>query len=104
MKTLDFSSFFRYLEAGVYINETCFYFSDDADETERYLGFLPQYDEPYWVGYCDIPDGAEFQTAEDLVSARIYHGKSLKERWDSVQIISIMGIPFDEWQTRYRDT
>jgi|GEM_PF-3687589 len=37
-------------------------------------------------------------------NAKMYHGKSLKERWDNVQIISIMGIPFDEWQIMYRDT
>ena len=101
MNTLDYDCFYRQLESGVHINETCFYFTDDEDEIERYLGFLPPYDKPYWVGYCDIPDGTEFHTAEELVNAKIYCGKSLKEKWDCVQIISIMGIPFDDWQVLF---
>lgn len=51
---MDWDFFFRQLAAGMNIDETCFYFSDDPNEEEHYLGYLPQYDKPYWVGYCDI--------------------------------------------------
>ena len=51
---MDWDFFFRQLAAGMNIDETCFYFSDDPNEEEHYLGYLPQYDTPYWVGYCDI--------------------------------------------------
>ena len=102
MKTLDFDYFYRHLEAGVSINETCFYFTDDADKIERYLGFIPKYDKPYWVGYCDIPDGTEFCSAEELVNAKIYNGGSLKERWGSVRITGISGVDLDYWQTHFR--
>ncbi|OQB11929.1 MAG: hypothetical protein BWY15_02359 [Firmicutes bacterium ADurb.Bin193] len=97
MDTLDYDFFFKQLKAGVSIDETCFYFADDMQQSEHYLGFLPQYDKPYWVGYCDIPDGCEFHTAEELVEAKIFDGKSLKERWNTVRIISIWGICLDDW-------
>lgn len=97
MNTLDFEWFYKQLSAGKSIDETCFFFADDDTEKERYLGFLPQYDPPYWVGYCDIPDGAEFFTAEELVSAPVFGGKSLRERWDQVRILSIEGASLDDW-------
>jgi hypothetical protein len=81
MNTLDYEYFFRQLKAGISIDETCFYFVDDPQKEEHYIGFLPQYEKPYWVGYCDIPDGCEFHTAEELVNAKIFDGQSLIERW-----------------------
>lgn len=97
MDTLDFGYFFRQLKAGASIDETCFYFTDDPQGSEHYIGYLPQYEKPYWVGYCDIPDGCEYQTAEELVEAKIYDGKSLKERWSNVRIVRIAGISLDYW-------
>lgn len=72
-------------------------FLDEGEEEIHYLGFTPKFELPYWAGYCDIPDGAEFLTAEELVNAPIYSAQSLKERWDDVRIISIEGILFDDW-------
>ncbi len=94
---LDYDFFYKQLSAGIMIDETCFYFNDDPEEEEHYLGYLPQYDKPYWVGYCDIPDGTEFSTAEELVNAKIFNGRSLKERWNNVRIISIEGICLESW-------
>ena len=95
--TLDFVWFYRQLVKGVFVDETQFYFADDPKETERFLGYLPQYDMPYWVGYCDIKDGTEFKTADELVNAPIYDGQSLKERWNMVRIISIEGLSLSDW-------
>ena len=92
MDTLDYDYFFRQLKAGVSIDETCFYFSDDPQETEHFIGYLPEYEEPYWVGYC-----GEYHFAEELVEAKIFDGKSLRERWSNVRIISIWGICLDDW-------
>ena len=97
MKTLEFDYFFKQLKAGMCIDESCFYFSDDAKKDEHYVGFLPQYEKPYWVGYCDIPDGTEFRTAEELVNAKIFQGKSLKEKWDTVRFVSIEGLCLEDW-------
>lgn len=94
---MEWSFFFKQLDAGMMVNETCFYFTDDPTEEERYLGYLPQYEKPYWAGYCDVKDGCEFETADELVNAPIYGGRSLKSRWDNVTIISIEGLSVDDW-------
>lgn len=72
MVDIDWDFFYRQLEAGYHIDETCFYFSDDAEEEVHYIGFIAKYECPYWAGYCDIPNGCEFSTAEELVTAPIY--------------------------------
>lgn len=94
---MNFEFFYKQLKAGMNINETCFYFDDEPQIEERYIGYSPEYEKPYWVGYCDIEDGCEFYTAEDLVNAKIYKGKSLIERWENVVIESIEGLSLDDW-------
>ena len=49
------------------VDETRFYFNDDADKSEHYLGCLRAFQKPYWVGYCDVPDGCEFDTAYEEI-------------------------------------
>lgn len=97
MNTLEYNYFFKQLDAGISIDETCFYFVDDPQKSEHYIGFLPEYEKPYWVGYCDIPDGCEYYSAEELVEAKIFDGKSLRKRWEYVRIISIWGLNLDDW-------
>lgn len=94
---MEWDFFYRQLEAGLNIDETCFRFSDDKDEREHYAGYLPQYEKPYWIGYCDIADGCEFKSAYELVNAPVFDGRSLKERWNEAVIISIEGIPYEQW-------
>jgi len=97
METLDYELFFLHLKDGVSIDETCFYFSDDPKEDEHYIGFQSEYEKPYWVGFCDVPDGCEFDTAEELAEAKIFGGKSLKERWPFVRIVTIQGADPEDW-------
>jgi len=86
------------------IDETELYFFDDSQkDVYCILGYLSGIDPayPYWVGYgCDIKDGAAFSTAEDLIEAEIFHGKSLVDRWDSVYVSTIGMIPVEEWLVR----
>lgn len=72
-------------------------FMDDLQESDHYIGYLPEYEEPYWVGYCDIPDGCEYRSAEKLLEAKIFDGKSLREQWSNVCIVSIEGICLQDW-------
>ena len=83
------------------IDETSFVFKDDPHKIEHYIGYLPQYEFPYWVGYCDVEDGCEFKTAKELFEAPIFDGKSIKDRWDEVEIIATGGINIDEWDEKF---
>ncbi len=94
---MEWNYFFRQLEAGRNIDETCFVFADDPEHEQHYLGYLPTFEKPYWVGYCDIKDGCEFLTASELAEAKIFDGKSLRERWNSVVILSIEGCSVQDW-------
>jgi len=97
METLDYDFYFKQLQAGMWIDETCFYFADDPAEKEHYIGYAEGYAQPYWCGYCDIAGGLEFDTAEQLMDAPIWNGKSLKDRWGKVRICHIEGLPLEDW-------
>lgn len=94
---MDWDFFFRQLEAGMNIDETCFYFKDDPNKYDYYLGYLPQYEEPYWVGGCDIEGGCSFKSATELVDAPIFDGKTFREQWNNVVIYNIEGCGIDDW-------
>ena len=97
MDRLDFDFFFAQLKLGKYTDDVCFCFADDPDENEHYLGFQDQREHPYWVGYCDVPDGAVFDSAEELVDAEIFDGKSLRTLWNDVRITSVWGCSLEDW-------
>ena len=78
------------------IDETSFYFKNDPKETDHFIGYLPQYDKPYWIGYCDIEGGCEFMTAKEMFEAPVFDGRSLKDRWEDVILTTIGGISIDE--------
>ena len=84
-------------EKRVNIDETSFYFKDDPQEIEHFIGYLPQYDLPYWVGYCDIEGGCDFKTAKELFEAPVFDGRSLKDRWEDVVLMTIGAVNIDEW-------
>lgn len=97
MEILEYQLFMQALKEGKHIDETSFYFCDDQSREEHFLGFLPQYDKPCWIGYCDIPGGVEFQTAEELLQSPIFDHCSLKDRWQEVRFLQVGGIPLEEW-------
>ena len=84
-------------KAGMNVDETSFSFEKDNQDFIRYIGYSENDPLPYWAGLCDLPDGRRFQTADELFEAKIYDGKSLKERWDEVTIYSIYSLPLDDW-------
>ena len=85
------------------IDETTFYFRSDPKKVEHYIGYLSQYEKPYWAGYCDIEDGCEFKTAKELFEAKIYDGQSIKERWNELVFINIGGISVEDWDKSWFD-
>ncbi len=85
------------------IDETAFYFDDDPDETDHMLGCLRDFDLPYWLGYCDIPGGCSFSTADDMLNAGVFDGQSIKERWKHIILYNIGGIGTPDWLNMYQD-
>ena len=79
------------------IDETSFYFKDDPQKIERFIGYLPQHALPYWIGQCDVEGGCEFTTAKELFEAPVFDGRSLKDRWEDAVLITIGAISIDEW-------
>ena len=105
-KPFSFETFQRILENDTEypIDETSFYFDDEPENAQmHYLGCIRKYEKPYWIGYCDIPDGCEFLTASEMLHAKVFHGSSIKERWDHIIIETLGGIGLEDWLSRYGD-
>ena len=78
-------------------------FSVSGDEEFQYvwMGKMPDKKRKnldlYWFGLKEDGSGAyDFPTFEEFSSAPVFHGKSLKEVWDRVEIESIDGFDPDE--------
>ena len=105
-RPFSFETFQKILENDdiFLIDETLFYFDDEPENNrEHYLGCIRDYDKPYWVGYCDIPNGCEFYTASDLLNAKIFDGYSINERWEHLVFENIGGIWINDWLAYYGD-
>lgn len=99
VSTLQIDYLIQEFKAGMNVDETSFSFEKDNQDLLRYIGYSENEPLPYWAGLCDLPDGGRFQTVDELFEAKIYDGKSLKERWDEVTIYSINSLPLDDWLT-----
>jgi len=100
---MTYDELLHLFEIGANIDETVFYFDDDPSEEEHYIGYLPQYEKPYWAGYCDVVDGCAFQTAQELFTAKIYDGLSIKERWEHLRLVEIAGVPIENWKETWME-
>lgn len=87
------------IKARKMVDEISFVFESDSDEVLRFIGVSDDEEAPYWVGLSDVPDGRGFKEIDELFNAKIYDGKSLKERWSEVIIYSIAGLSLDDWLT-----
>ncbi|MBQ7474863.1 MAG: hypothetical protein IJS78_02970 [Clostridia bacterium] len=95
---MEFETLFKLFdEKHVDIDGTSFYFKDDPQEIEHFIGYQPQYALPYWIEYGDIEGGCEFMTAREMFEAPVFNGRSLKDRWEDVVLISIGAVDIDEW-------
>ena len=102
MDTLEYTFFLNLLKNnGTWLDEMHFYFADDPEQKAHWLGCIPKREKPYWVGDCDIPGGAEYDTAEALMEAPIFNGQSLLECWAQVRILGVMGLSLEDWREVY---
>lgn len=97
--TLNLDFFKKQLAIGTYIDEAQFYFADDPKEGDYMLGYETRFypETPYWVSDCDLPEAPSFSSGEELLTAPIFDGQSLEERWDQVRFVNIMGIGLKDW-------
>ncbi|MCR5694838.1 MAG: hypothetical protein K6G89_07725 [Clostridia bacterium] len=79
------------------IDDTSFYFKNDPQKIERFIGYVPGDERPYWIGRCDADGGCDFSTAKELFEAPVFDGRSLKDRWDDVELLTIGAVGIDEW-------
>ena len=108
---MDYDLFLRCLtECADRIDETEILFLDDEDRGECIMGYIPYimlnnrdkrvFENPYWIGTgCDVKDGADFLTAEDMLQAKVYGGRSIKEAWDKVCVLNLGMVPLEDWFT-----
>ena len=102
MARLDYEFFLNLLKTnGSWLDETHFYFVDDPGQREHWLGCIPKREKPYWLSDCDVPGGAEYDTAEEMAEAPVLNGKSLRERWPQVRVLGTMGLCLEDWQELY---
>ncbi len=75
--------------------EVEFAVSGDTEYQECWMGHT--WHNNYWFGLTpDCMQGYDFDSFEELVNAKVFHGKSLKEILDIVEILSIDGCDPEE--------
>ncbi|HAJ96614.1 MAG TPA: hypothetical protein DCO72_02610 [Ruminococcus sp.] len=86
------------------VDETSFYFDDEGKKRfDHMIGCIRGNEfPPYWVGDCDIQDGCEFDTAEELFQAKIFDGQSIQERWEHLILVNVGGFGAEDWIDCYR--
>jgi len=92
--------FSRNLE-GTFCIEIEFLVKEESTYQSCWMGKMPAKEnkerEVYWYGL--VPDGSEaydYDNFRDFSSASVFHGKSLKEIWEKVEILSIDGCDPEE--------
>lgn len=96
-----FLSGLRAMRIVPYCSETSFCIEDDAEYGYCWLGCL-RGETPYWFGL--VPDGSqthEFSTAEELIDAKVFRGKSIRELWPKVRFYTIGDIDPTTWLSHY---
>lgn len=90
------------------LNESAFRFVSDPISprqpgyiTERMIGWCEGEKHPYWIGGCDNDREAQFDTAEELLHAPVFSGRSMADRWHEILWLSLMSIDPSEWTEHF---
>lgn len=97
-RKIPFDLFKDKLIKGQYMYENNFYIDGIDKYDDCWIGFNDQFEEPYWFGIT--PDGNnayEYNTADEILNAKVFDGKSMYELWDKVYFYSINGVDTLEW-------
>lgn len=95
---IPFEIFRQMLIDGDQVYECQFYIEDNNKFEDCWIGFNADYDEPYWFGLpFDEKNDYDYKTADEILNAKVFDGKSLKDLWDQVYFYSINGISANDW-------
>ncbi len=97
-RKIPFDLFKDKLIKGQYMYENNFYIDGIDKYDDCWIGFNDQFEEPYWFGIT--PDGNnayEYNTADEILNAKVFDGKSMYELWDKVYFYSLNGVDALEW-------
>ena len=88
------------IEARIDGEYTIFGYLKEAKAWQGWRWVTTHYDRPFWIGDCDIPNGVDFATAEELVNAPVFGGKSMREVWPQMEIDGAAGMPVEAWMAQ----
>ena len=82
-KTKDYGLFLKEMEDSILKGRWLFYFSDDPYQNRHEIWSFGMTFNPYSIK-IDCQKKHSFHTAKELLEAKLFKGKSIKDRWNSV--------------------
>lgn len=95
---IPYAIFSQKLSDGKNFFENSFYVENSDKYCDCWMGFNQDFSEPYWFGLT--PDGKnsyDFKCAEEMLNAKVFDGRSMKDIWDKIYFISINCISACDW-------
>lgn len=54
----------------------------------------------YWFGLSEVKQSYNYKTAEEILNAKVFDGKSMCELWDKVEFYTVNGLSSYSWMWR----
>lgn len=78
------------------IYENNFEIVDNNKFDDCWIGYSENFNE-YWFGLPDGNNDYDYKTAEEILNAPVFNGKSMHELWNKVRFYSINGLGTEDW-------
>ncbi len=82
-RTKDYDLFLKEMGDSILKGRWLFYFSDDPYQNRHEIWSFGMLVDPYNI-VINSQKKYSFHTAKELLEARLFKGKSIKDRWDNV--------------------
>ena len=89
MQKMDYYSFLKIIEDTVNMTEFHFYFSNDLLRRKHEIICHRMRVKPFCIKRYNDQKSYEFSTVDDMSEAKIFNGKSLRDKWNYVVFTSI---------------
>ncbi|MDU5110967.1 MAG: hypothetical protein E6248_11005 [Clostridium sp.] len=110
MKKIELNELITILKSDVLTNNSCiemnFSIKDNIEYKNCWIGKMPDDNkfgkEVYWFGLVeDGSQGYEYNTLDDLITAKVFNGKSLSEIFNKIIWSTLDGSSFEERLSYY---